>query len=440
MRRKKQENFSKIRLNLLTLTLPFPLKRKRRSGEIVSGVPIMARLYHIFFFSFFFLISEFDSTRAEPFKIIEGAFFWSSSNLTEIQPVQPKQDSKNVRGKKVQPLKNQSYKNYFDQHGTHSTYPFLQSMKEVDLSIAEIKDGYILFQRGGRKVPLNASPFPPGANPVPPYLLSTPNREWVLAIYPYYLYQNKDNRYLTEIYSDQGTLLTTYDSLPTHVSLNHPSLFIAPERSGCCESLKWSIRFYHIRQGSVSEYSCPEGFCGDILFTKLGDKGTFLIVQEIVGKVDEIGASMQTNFYVVENDGSLSASGKTLYALREPGINRQRLDSLSPFAISNLISIDPLPEKGNWVIHFGAGGQKRVLKLASICKDQAPAMVFLLPKDPSMNAEREVVEVDGRPLGFLPLLGVAKPGQIPFEISSKDGRKGGSPKEVRSDFVNILMY
>ena len=425
---------------MLPLVLPFPLKTKRRSGGIVSGVRAMARFHLIFFFSAFFLISGFDSTRAEPFQVIEGVFFWASSNLTEIQPVQFGEDSRNRRGQKIQPLKSQSYKNHFDQHGTHPAYPFLQPMKEADLSIAEIQDGYILFHRGGRKVPLNASPFPRGAIPVPPYLLSTPNREWVLSVYPYYLYQDKDNRYLAEIYSDQGALQATYDSLPTHMSLNHPGLFIAPERSGCCESLKWSVRFYHIRQGSVSEYSCPEGFCGDILFTKLGEKGPFLIVQEIVGKAGEIGASMQTNFYVVENDGSLSASGKTLYAVREPGISGPRLDSLSPFAISNLFSIDPLPEKGNWIIHFGAGGRERVLKLASICKDQAPAIVFLLAKDLSMSAEREVVEVDGRRVGVLPLLGVTKSGQVSFEISSKGGRKGGSLKEVRSDFVNILMY
>jgi hypothetical protein len=231
----------------------------------------------------------------------------------------------------------------------------------------------------------------------------------------------------------------TLESLPTHVSRKNPDLLISPEKTGCCESLKWAIRFYNLREGSVLEYSCPEGFCGDILFTKLGDKGPFIIAQEIVGRVAELGASMQTNLYVVENDGRLSASGKTLFAIRDPSLNQKKLESLSPFAISNLISIEPLPGKGGWILHFSKGGQGKGLKLSSNYLDFPPSPVFLLLKDSSM-AGKKGIKIGDRHLGKLPLLGLTQAGQVSFELSSEGGQEEKVVKEIQSDFVNILAF
>jgi hypothetical protein len=231
----------------------------------------------------------------------------------------------------------------------------------------------------------------------------------------------------------------TLESLPTHVSSKNPDLLISPEKTGCCESLKWAIRFYNFKEGSVSEYSCPEGFCGDTLFTKLGDKGPFIVGQEIIGRVAELGASMQTNLYVIGNDGRLSASGKTLFAIRDPNLDQKKLASLSPFAISNLISIEPLPGKEGWVLHFSNGGHGKVLKLRSNYLDFPPSPVFLLPKDPSMTG-KQGIKIGEHSLGKLPLLGMAKPGQVSFKLSFEDGRKEEILKEIKSDFVNFLMF
>ncbi len=384
-----------------------------------------------FIFLCLIVISPISSVGAQALRVIDRDLQWLSPNLTVV----------NARTEPAHPsaLRTQSYRSYFDRNGNHPPYNFLLPLKK-DARLAEIKGGEILFRKTGKKAPLNRSLVPPWGKSVPPYLLSAPKSNWVLVVHPYYVYQDKENRYATEVYSAQGDLLATYDSLPTHVSAGAPHLLVSPERSGCCESLKWSIRFYRPLEGSVSEYSCPEGFCGDILFTKLGDNGPFLIVQEIVGKMDEIGASMQTNFHIVDNRGTLSASGKTLYILREPHIDKPRLESLSPYAISNLISVDPLPERDGWTIDFDANGRRRALRLGSVWTDPAPSVAFLLPKDPSSNAKRGMIEANGQPLGILPLLGIARPGRIDFEISFEDGLRENSVKEIKPDSVNILMF
>jgi hypothetical protein len=148
---------------------------------------------------------------------------------------------------------------------------------------------------------------------------------------------------------------------------------------------------------------------------------------------------MQTNLYVVENDGRLSASGKALFATRDPSLTKRKLESLSPFAISNLISIEPLPGKEGWILHFSKGGQGRALKVASNYLESPPSPVFLLLKDPSM-AGKKGIKIGDRHLGKLPLLGVTQAGQVTFELSPEGGKEEKVSKEIQSDFVNILAF
>lgn len=368
----------------------------------------------------------------EMFQLVEKEFLWTSPNLIPTDSLQTDET-------KLPSLGSLSFKNYFDRHGTHALLPFLRPLKEKNVRIARIEKGDILFRKTGKSVPLNRAIVPSWGKPAPPYLLVTPNQKWILVVYPYYVYQSKENQYAVEVYNDQGIPLMSLESLPTHVSSKNPDLLISPEKTGCPETLKWAIRFYNLKEGSISEYSCPEGFCGDILFTKLGDKGPFIIAQEIIGRVAEFGGTMQTNLYVVENDGRLSASGKALFATRDPSLTKRKLESLSPFAISNLISIEPLPGKEGWILHFSKGGQGRALKVASNYLESPPSPVFLLLKDPSM-AGKKGIKIGDRHLGKLPLLGVTQAGQVTFELSSEGGQEEKVSKEIQSDFVNILAF
>ena len=376
-------------------------------------------------------------SRGESFKVVEKDFLWLSPNLESAEAAQ---DGASQALSRREPLHASSYRNYFYHHGAPPAFDFLQPLLEGDSRLARIQDGHILFRQTGQKVPLTRSLVPSFANPAPPYLVSAPGLNRVLVVYPYYAYQDKEARYVTQLYSDRGALISTFESLPTHFSLDNPGLLVSPEKSGCCESLKWTIRFYDARTGSVSEHGCPEGSCGDILFTKLGKQGPFLIVLEIVGKAAGLGASMQTNVYLVRNDGSLAASGKMLYALREPNLDPRRLESLSPFAISNLIGIDSLPSKDRWLMHYGAGDKGRDVRLHSNWTGSPPSVVFFLPKDPSMAGPKRTLAISQHALADLPLIGVAEPGKAIFEISSGGDSKAEMTVEVDPDRVNIILF
>lgn len=395
---------------------------------------------HFIFLVVYLLLLPVEKTLADTFKVVQSEFFWSSPNLTKVDPIEDRENKKNMVKKQSVPLGGMSYKDHFDLHGTPPPLNFLKVLKEGDSSIGQIKDGHIFFRKTGKRIPLSRSIVPSWASPVPPYVVTIPMVDRVLVVYPYYVYQDKENRYFTELYSGQGVLLSRLDSLPTHVSLSNPYLLISPERSGCCESLKWSIRFYNLREGSVSEYSCPEGFCGNILFTKLGPKGPFVIVQEIVGKMIEIGASIQTNLFIIGNEGKLSASGKTIYAVREPNLDQIRLEALAPFATSNLISIDPLPEEDSWLLHFGRIGKKGDLKLVSNWPNPAPSVVYLFSKDPSLHQEKGRIEIAEKSIGNLPMLLIAEPGQYTFSAVFDHVHIDKDAIEIKSDHVNIVMF
>jgi len=383
------------------------------------------------------LFLPWEQGRAESLKVIEREFLWLSPNLDAAEAAQ---DVASQALSRREPLHTSSYRNYFYHHGAPPPFDFLQPLLEGETRLARIQDGHILFRQTGKKVELTRSLVPSFANPAPPYLISAPGLNRVLVVYPYYAYQDKEARYVTQLYSDRGALLSTFESRPTHFSRGNPDLLVSPEKSGCCESLKWTIRFYDARTGSVSEYGCPEGSCGDILFTKVGKQGPFLIVQEVVGKAAEIGASMQTNIYLVRNDGSLAASGKILYAAREPNLDPRRLESLSPFAISNLKEIDALPGRDRWLIHYGAGDTRRAVRLQSTWTGSTPSVIFFLPKDPAMAGPKRTLGVAQHALGPLPLIGVAEPGKVTFEVSSEGGPEGEITVDVNPDQVNIVLY
>jgi hypothetical protein len=371
---------------------------------------------------------------SEPVTVVEKEFFWSSPNIEEMEIPGPPAAGRKGAVQKGLVLGDFAYKTYFDRNGTPPPYPFLQPLKEGS-SFARIVDGRLVFKKPKKEVPIVTPGLPPLARPAAPYLLSAPNR--VLLVHPYYLHQDKENRFVTEVYSPQGAKVASFDSLPTHLLPDDLQMLISPERTECCESLKWTIRFYDLRDGTVSEYGCPEGQCGNVLFARLGSKGPFVIAQEIVGKVGEIGASVQTNLFVVNHDGRQLASGTVLHALREPGIAPRRLESLSPYSVSNLVGVDGSLGKQSWFFRFGREGEQRGLKLEGTHADPIPSPVFLTSKNPGSEGEKGDVRIEGKRLGLLPLLVVAPPGRRSFET----GLTGESKEvEIRSDHVTVVMF
>jgi len=370
---------------------------------------------------------------AENFKVIQTEYFWHSSNLTKIQASDTPKISVPIDNERPA-LGALAYDRYFDQHGTPPPLDFLQPLKKESNNLARLSGEQIIFNKLGITRPLKKDIAPAGADRAAPYLLAVPDSNRVLIVYPYYFYGCKDNDHMVEVYSEHGSLLHTFDSLPTHALKTHPDILIAPEKSGCCDSLKWHIRFYNLRTGIVSNFRCPEGFCGDVLFTRLGQEGPLVVGQEITGSVAGIGAALQTNIFIVDTDGSLLASGKTIFVVRHPSVRKQHIQDISPYSISKLVSLVPAEDGKAWYLLFANNNRQRTFKLEDISQDLTPAVVFLIPKDADA---KETIKLNDQQLGMLPILAISDPGA--FTLSQKNS-KSASQIYIQPDTINKIIF
>jgi len=389
------------------------------------------------------LLLQKGSLEAKNFIVVEDEFQWRSSNLMLIKS----REIHHLQSMKGEPSENPSrlgrmaYNNHFDSFGSPPPLDFLYPLQKGAPDLAEIRGQYVVFRKTSKRVQLNTSRVPAWSEPATPFLMSSPESYLVFLVYPYYVFQGKENEFYTEVYSEEGTLLYTFDSFPSHVAKSNPYLLVSPERSGCCDSLKWSVRFYDLHEGSVSDYSCPEGFCGDVLFAKLGGEGPFVLLQEIIGATSGVGGSLQTNIYIIDKEGALSASGKIIYAFRSMvELRKERLAVLSPYSISKLFSIEPTSGDDSWMICFESGAQKSSLKLVGKSTDITPAVLFL--KNRNANDEHGGVHAkfDGISLGNLPLLVIAEPGDHHLQLNITAGELDDLNIDIKSDYINQLFF
>lgn len=387
----------------------------------------------LFVFGWVVLLVGIHSATAETFKVIRTEFFWHSSNLTEIQASGNQNTAISVESEHF-PLGYLAHDRYFEQHGTSPPLNFIQPLIKGSNSSARLNGKQITFFKSSLKRSLKTNITPSGADPAAPYLVGIPDSNLVLIVYPYYFYGCKENDHIVEVYSEFGSLLHTFDSLPTHGLNAHPNILVSPEKSGCCDSLRWSIRFYNLDTGVVSNFSCPEGFCGDVLFTKLGNDGPFIVGQEIVGAVQGVGATLQTNIFVIDAAGSLSASGKMIHVVRNPSIRKQHMRDISPYSISKLLSLKPADDNMTWSMLFDNDNRQIALKLAGISYDLTPAVAFLIAKNPD---DKETIKLDDQQLGNLPILGISEPGEYTF---SRKNSKSVLRFHVQADKINKLIF
>jgi hypothetical protein len=365
--------------------------------------------------------------------VIRTELIWHSSNLTEVQVSENQSITLPVDSEPSR-LGDLAYDRYFDQYGTPPPLNFIQPLTRGSNSAARLKEKQIIFSKNGLKRSLKSDITPSGTDPAAPYVLGIPASNLVLIVYPYYSFGCKDNNHIVEVYSEIGRLLHTFDSLPTHGLVTNPNILVSPEKSGCCDSLRWSIRFYNLDTGVESNFSCPEGFCGDVLFTKLGNDGPFVVGQEIIGSVQGIGATLQTNIFVIDIDGSLLASGKTLHAVRSASIQKKQLQDISPYGISKLVSLKPAGDNMTWYMLFNDDSMQIALKLVGISDGQSPAVAFLIAKNPD---DRERIELDDKPLGRLPILAISEPGEYIF---LRKNSKSVLKMHIQAGKINKLIF
>jgi hypothetical protein len=286
--------------------------------------------------------------RAE-WQLIRGDYLWLSANMRVV--ANPAAGEKNMPESTDLSLK--AYHRHFDEYGQAPPWTFLKPLTPEASALAEL-DGYTLkFLRTGSQTKLDVGRIPVGSSPAQPYLMTTADSAFVLAVLPYYFVQCKDNDYLVWVFTAGGEFKYLWRTLPTHFLQGQPQLLVAAEKAGCCESLRFSFRFYNLADGSVSAYACPEGFCGDVVFEELAPDGPLLIGLEVLGGLRDVGASLLTNIFVVGRDGGLQASCSLLEA--RPG----RLESIHAFRRRSAVGLSALrqlfstPGQGRqWVLKF----------------------------------------------------------------------------------------
>jgi hypothetical protein len=369
----------------------------------------------------------------------DGVYHWKSPNLTVSLSSdlsgRPKAESNT--GDKP-PLKNYAYNFHFDSFGAPPPYDFIEKLKPSNSDTVEIDDTHIRFKKSGKMIPLNKSLIPDWADPANPYAISVPGVDMVLVVYPYYFYQCKENKYFTQVYSMEGELLQTFESLPTHVAANNPALLISPEKSGCCESIRWNFRFYNLAAGTQSQIMCPEGFCGDVLFTALDQFDHYLLIQEVVDSVSGVGAYLQTNIYLVDKQGNLSASGHTIFATTDKMINRETISDTAPFSIRKLVAIDRMKNDGSWRLHYSDQNQPGTLLLAGQADTMRPAALFLQGNEQIFRLAAATIKIAENKIDQLPALLIAWPGKYKMTIKSAAGSAYNKEIEVEGDTVNKL--
>ena len=274
---------------------------------------------------------------SEIFRIVDDEWVWFSSNLEKANHSITLKTNNTIK-KQDSHLGNATYDKYFERNGQPPDYDFIQILNK-DIQGARIEGNDIIFLKTGIRRSFKTDLAPSGADQALPYLMEIPSKKMVLVIYPYYFYGCKDNEHIVELYSEDGFLINQFDSLPTHAFKKNPELLISPERYGCCDSLQWNISFYNLRNGKVSKYGCPEGACGDLLFVKLEQDGSLLVGLEIIGILSGVGAFLQTNIVIINDNGTSLAAGKIIQAFRNPSIHKRNIQDISYFSISKLSSL-----------------------------------------------------------------------------------------------------
>ena len=370
----------------------------------------------------------------EDFQVVGNEWLWFSSNLEKTNRSFDSMRNSIIE-RQYSPLGNFTYDRHFERNGKPPAYGFLQLLNK-DVQMARIEGKDIVFLKSGIRLPLKTDLIPSGADPASPYLMETPDLRMVLVVYPYYSYGCKDNDHIVEIYSEEGSFLHQFDSLPTHAVKNNPQLLVSPERSGCCDSLKWSMRFYDLNTGKVSSYSCPEGACGDTLFIDLERDGSFFVGLEVIGYLSGVGAFIQTNIYILNDEGLPLASGKIIHVLRSPSINNRNIQHISPFSISKLYSVEPIKGKGGnmWLLEFKDEDTRNDFVINGNNQATTPAVVFLEPKN---FGQKEIIELNNQEIGALPTIVVCESGS--YKIYGKMS-KMMNRIEVQSDAINKIFF
>lgn len=428
MKKEKQKSFSHRSEKLPNTLGGITCRRsKRKIGlSLLGSAVLLLQLYS-------------PALGAEGVTQFDQTFHWASANmiLGQNKGLSDSQRSGGSTGNN-RPLRNNAYNFHFDSFGAPPPFDFLAKLQPSGPDTVEIESQQIKFKKSGKTVPLNSSLVPSWADPAKPYALSTPFLDKVVIVYPYYFYQCKENKYFAELYSQEGNLVQTFDTLPTHVALNNSNLLISPERSGCCESIRWDFRFYNIAQKTVTQLFCPEGFCGDVLFEFIDQFEHYLLIQEIMDSVSGVGTYLQTNIYLIDNQGHLAASGRLIFATTDHQSSQENINNVEPFSLRNLESVDRIKDDNSWMLRYRFGNGHHTAKITGLTEDTSPTALFLLANASLSQQQKAGIKINGHKIKALPSLLIAIPGKYLLTGRSAQGIEISTEFEVKPNTINKL--
>ena len=406
----------------------FPRSSAAKNSFIIAKVPSIVLLLML-------LVPETGIAAENGWRIITDEHFWVSSNLTLIGNPAPGIE----RTSKPRDLSSNAYHRHFDEHGEAPPWGFLKPLiREVE-SIANLKGFTIKFHETGTERELDVASIPNNSSLAKPYLLSTVDKTYVLAVLPYYFALCKDNNHLVWVFTDKGDFRFLWRSLPTHYLKGQPHLLVAAEKAGCCESLRFSFRFYDLAGGSIREYSCPEGLCGDVLFEELEPDGPLLIGLEILAGIRGLGASLLTNLFLVGRDGVQMGSCSLLTASRSWTGSTHEFREESVVSLSSLRHVSTDREQGHgWIVEFAQGEASTTYRFDGEPMRSPPTVVYV-QWDRSASTEKSEMHLNtSRGRVSLPVMGLAEEGTTSLVLENASGERRSIDIPVRTGSVQFV--
>jgi hypothetical protein len=320
-----------------------------------------------------------------PLAVSGPTLHWHSASLAPLPPGAPER----LEPPPAQPLGRLAYNAHFDETGAPPPMDFLVPLQAPEPEAARLTPRGVYLAGRATPVALLADAYPALAQRGEPYLLAPP-AGGVLVAYPYFLFGAKHTYYTVQRLDAAGRAVARYDHLPTHALAAQPDVLVAVERSGCCESLQWSVRIY-APDGSVTEHGCPEGACGDVVFAALAPGGPYLLGMESLQRVAETGSAVATRLFVLDGEGRVQAQGTLLFAIRDRALTRARegvqcacswrdvLPSLASHPVRALADVTALPD-GRWRLRFQpADDAPAVWTLSAAASEPVPFVRFPAP-------------------------------------------------------------
>ena len=188
----------------------------------------------------------------------------------------------------------------------------------------------------------------------------------------------------------------------------------------------------------MTQLFCPEGFCGDVLFEFMDTYEHYLLIQEIVDSVSAVGTYLQTNIYLIDNQGHPAASGRIIFATQDIHSTKDSISAVAPFSLRNLESVDRIKDDNSWILRYRFGNGHHTAKITGLTDGTSPTALFLLANGRLTQQQKAGIKINGHKIKTLPSLLIAIPGKYLLTGRSAQDIEISTEFEVKPNTINKL--